>query len=111
MVELVTSWWGEGDERHAGTDGPVNIRKIPDRELLLRVFCDTGRHLVAVIRRGRPPMLVTVRGTSGLDRRREIVCRCRQDVILTDPTRLSAEVDPATPRPRVVRATRVSLGG
>lgn len=109
MAEYVRSFWGDGVERHAGTDGSVDIRKIPDHDLLLKVFCDQGRHLVAVIRRG--PMMVTRNGTTDIDRAREIECRCGQAITFTDPAKLSAIIDPAVRRPRSVRLSSVSRAG
>lgn len=109
MAEYERSFWGEGLERHVGTEGLVDIRKFANHDLLLKVFCNNGKHLVAVIRRGL--MVVTRNGTTGIDKAREIECRCMQAVTLIDPVKLSAIIDPAVRRPRSVRLSSVSRAG
>lgn len=108
-MELVTSWWGDGDPLHVTErSGRVDLRAIPNHDVLLKVFCDSGRHLVAVVRRDRA--VVTVYGTAAIDRPdRTIGCRCKQNVEIIDPKRLAECIDPA--RSWSVRVSSVVKGG
>lgn len=103
-MTVEAAWWGDGAEHHDDGPNAAQLRKIPNRDALLKVYCDTERHLVAVVKRDRS--LVTSNGTTHLDQPREITCRCSRKVTMTDPAKLMMEVDPT--RLRTVMLHRIA---